>query len=133
MKKVVIDTNVFVSSFFGGNPLKIINLWKKGEIFLCVSNKILEEYINVLNRMGLENEKELGELLNLFRHNPNLIFTGKTPELKIVKDDPDDNKFIECAVELGAQYIISGDKHLLRLKKYFEIEILKPKDFLDKT
>ena len=133
MKKVVIDTNVFVSSFFGGNPLKIINLWKKGEIFLCVSNEILEEYINVLIRMGLKNEKELGELLNLFRRNHNLIFAGKTPKLKIVKDDPDDNKFIECAVELGAQCIISGDKHLLRLKKYFEIEILKPKDFLDKT
>ena len=133
MKRVVIDTNVFVSSFFGGNPLKIINLWKKGEIFLCVSNEILEEYINVLIRMGLKNEKELGELLNLFRRNHNLIFAGKTPKLKIVKDDPDDNKFIECAVELGAQCIISGDKHLLRLKKYFEIEILKPKDFLDKT
>ena len=45
MIKVVIDTNVFISSFFGGNPKKIIDLWKKGEIKLCLSREIVNEYV----------------------------------------------------------------------------------------
>ena len=50
MIKVVIDTNVFVSSFFGGNPRKVIDLWKSGQIVLCLSKDIVGEYIDVLQR-----------------------------------------------------------------------------------
>ena len=53
MIKVVIDTNVFISSFFGGNPKKVIDLWKKGEIKLCLSREIVDEYVEVLKRLGL--------------------------------------------------------------------------------
>ena len=66
MIKVVIDTNVFISSFFGDNPKKIIDLWKKGEIKLCLSRKIVDEYVEILKRLGLQNENELQELLNIF-------------------------------------------------------------------
>ncbi len=55
--KVVIDTNIFVSSFFGGNPRKIIDLWKKGNISLCLSKDILDEYVDVLQRVGLKDER----------------------------------------------------------------------------
>jgi len=130
MVKVVIDTNVFISSFFGGNPRKIIDLWNNGKILLCLSNEIIDEYVAVLRRMGLQNEKEINELLKIFAEGYNLIFTAETPRLEIIKDDPDDNKFIECAVELEAQYIISGDKHLQKIKKYMEILIVSPKEFL---
>ena len=58
MTKVVVDTNVFISSFFGGNPKEIINLWKTGSITLCVSKDIINEYIEVLKRLGLKDEKE---------------------------------------------------------------------------
>ena len=58
-------------------------------------------------------------------------FSGDFPSLKIVKDDPDDDKFIECAVALECRYIISGDKHLLSVKDYMGIKLLSPKDFLD--
>jgi putative PIN family toxin of toxin-antitoxin system len=58
MLKVVIDTNVFISSFFGGVPREIINLWKKGEIVLCLSQEIIEEYLEVLNRLGLKDKKK---------------------------------------------------------------------------
>ena len=51
--RVVIDTNVFISSFFGGNPRKIIDLWRKEKITLCLSGDILEEYTKVLKRIGL--------------------------------------------------------------------------------
>ncbi len=66
MIKVVLDTNVFVSSFFGGSPRRIVDLWKTGEIALCLSRPIIDEYIEVLRRLGLQDERELEELLELF-------------------------------------------------------------------
>ena len=130
--RVVIDTNVFVSSFFGGVPREIINLWKNGEITLCLSQDIVEEYLEVLIRLGLKDEQKLSKLTKLFAEGYNSIFAGKTPKLKIVKDDPDDNKFIECAVELECKIIVSGDKHLKEIKKYIDIEIISPREFIEK-
>lgn len=131
MIRVVVDTNVFVSSFFGGNPRKIIDLWKTGQITLCLSRPIIDEYINVLSRMGLQNERELEELLSLFAHGYHVLFTSKTPNLSIVEKDPDDDKFIECAVALNSKHIISGDKALREIEDYMGIKIKSPKQFLD--
>ncbi len=131
MLKIVIDTNVFVSSFFGGVPREIIDLWKNGKVVLCLSQKIIEEYLEVLNRLGLEDKHEIENLTRLFAEGYNSIFTSKTPRLKVVEDDPDDNKFIECAVALDSKFIISGDKHLKDIKKYVDIEILSPKEFIN--
>lgn len=128
--KVVIDTNVFVSSFFGGNPKKIIDLWRKEKITLCLSKDILDEYVEVLRRIGLEDEEELSELLNLFSKGFNIAFTAKTPEINLVEDDPDDDKFIECAVALKAKAVITGDKALGAVKEYMGIKILTPAQFL---
>ncbi len=130
MIRVVVDTNVFVSSFFGGNPRKVIDRWKSGEITLCLSKPIVDEYIGVLRRLGLQNEKELDELLSLFAHGFQVVFTATTPELHVVEKDPDDNKFIECAVALKADFIITGDKALIEIQDYMAIKIISPKDFL---
>jgi putative PIN family toxin of toxin-antitoxin system len=129
--KVVIDTNIFVSSFFGGSPRKIIDLWKKGNINLCLSNDILEEYVDVLQRVGLKEEKEIEELLSLFAKGVNIIFTTKTPTIKVVKDDPEDDKFLECAVALKAEVILTGDKALRAIEEYMGIKILNPQQFLN--
>jgi uncharacterized protein len=128
--KVVLDTNVFVSSFFGGNPRKVVNLWKTGEVTLCISRPIIDEYIEVLRRLGLQDERELGELLGLFARGFHTVFAAKTPELHVVEDDPDDNKFIECAVALKADFIISGDKALTAIQDYMGIGIVNPKEFI---
>ena len=128
--KVVIDTNIFVSSFFGGNPRRIIDLWEKGGITLCLSKDILEEYVNVLQRVGLKEEEEIEELLSLFAKGVNIIFTTKTPKIRVVKDDPADDKFIECAVALKAEAIITGDMALRRMSEYRGIKILNPLRFL---
>ncbi|NWF93280.1 MAG: putative toxin-antitoxin system toxin component, PIN family [Syntrophaceae bacterium] len=128
--KVVIDTNVFVSSFFEGNPKRIIDLWKKGKISLCLSKDILDEHVDVLQRVGLGDEREIEELLSLFAKGINIIFTRKTPKLKVVKDDPDDDKFIKCAVALKAEVIITGDKALKKIGEYRGIKILTPQQFL---
>ena len=131
MFKVVIDTNVFISSFFGGVPREIINLWKNGEIVLCLTQEIIEEYIEVLNRLGLKEINEIENLTRLFAEGYNAIFTAKTPNLEVVKDDPDDNKFLECAVAFDSKIIISGDRHLKEIRKYIDIEILSPREFID--
>lgn len=128
--KVVIDTNIFVSSFFGGNPKKIIDLWKKEKITLCLSKDILNEYIELLLRIGLKNEVEIEELISLFAKRFNILFTAKTPEIEAVRGDPDDDKFIECAVALKAEIIITGDKALKVLEEYKGIKVLTPQQFL---
>lgn len=128
--RVVIDTNVFVSSFFGGTPRKIIDLWKSGDITLCLSRDILDEYVKVLQRIGLQDESELEELLSLFAKGFNTLFTTKTPKIRVVKDDPDDDKFIECALALKAKVVVTGDKSIKALGEYMEIKILTPQEFL---
>jgi len=129
--KVVVDSNVFVSSFFGGNPKKIIDLWKNEKITLCLSNAILDEYINVLRKIGMKDEYELEELLSLFSKGFNILFTTKTAKMKIIKNDPGDDKFIECAVALKADAVITGDKEVLAIKEYMGIKILAPQQFLE--
>ena len=126
----MIDTNVFVSSFFGGNPRKIVDLWKNGNISLCLSKDILEEYVDVLQRVGLKEEVEIEELLSLFAKGINIIFTTRTPKINVVVDDPDDDKFIECAVALKAEVIITGDKALRAIGEYIGIKISSPLEFL---
>jgi predicted nucleic acid-binding protein len=81
--------------------------------------------------MGLQNERELEELLNLFARGFNVLFTAKTPNLNVVENDPDDDKFIECAVALKSKFIISGDKGLREIENYMGIKIQSPKQFLD--
>ena len=128
--KVVIDTNIFVSSFFGGNPRRIIDLWKTEKITHCLSKDILDEYIEVLQRIGLQDEDELGELMSLFKRGFNMLFTTKTPKVKVVKDDPDDDKFIECAMALKAKVIVTGDKAIEAVGEYMGVKILTPQRFL---
>jgi hypothetical protein len=128
--RVVVDTNVFVSSFFGGIPRKIVDLWKKGQITLCLSKPIVEEYVEVLRRLGLQDEIELKELVGLFAQGSGVLFSAATPRLKIVDKDPDDNKFIECAVALNAAYVVSGDKGLLGVGAYMRISIVTPRQFI---
>ena len=130
MLKVVIDTNVFISSFFGGLPREIIDLWKDEKIIICLSQEIIEEYVEVLHRLDVDNN-EIKKLTRLFAECYNSIFTIETISLDLVQDDPDDNKFIECAVALESKIIISGDKHLLNIHKYIDIHIVSPREFIE--
>jgi uncharacterized protein len=130
--KVVIDTNVFVSSFLNpaGTPRKIVDLWKDGRIVLCLCAEIIEEYIEVLSRLGLESEKALEELLEVFRRKAHIHFVAIDRHLKVVAADPEDDKFVECAFSAHATLIVSGDKHLLNLQRYKNIRVLSPSQFI---
>lgn len=129
--RVILDTNVFVSGiFFSGPPYQILMAWQKGDISLVLSPDILEEY----HRVGRVLETKFGEvditpILHLLTINAEL---KEAPELsKSVCDDPDDDKFLACAVATKTKYIISGDKKLLAVSGYSGIEILSPRIFVD--
>lgn len=128
--RVVIDTNVFVSSFFGGNPRKVIDYWFSGRLTLCVSKPILEEYFDVLGRFELDDNALLMKLMSLIERSANILFVENPKENQWIKDDPKDNKFIACAIALKADYIISGDSHLIRAKKAGNVKILTPSEIL---
>jgi uncharacterized protein len=129
--KIVIDTNIFVSSFFGGNPKTIIDLWQEANIVLCLSPAIVEEYIRVMERLfNNKKEQEMDEIITLLRYQHSLYFVTKTPNIDVLKDT-DDNKFIECAVKANAEHIVTGDKkHFGALDEYMGIKILTVKAFL---
>jgi putative PIN family toxin of toxin-antitoxin system len=132
--KVVIDTNVFISSLLNaeGNPRKVIDLWRCERITLCISKEILAEYFAVLGRFGVADEPEGEELMQLFEKRYNQVFvpTPTPAAFTVIKEDPADNKFLECAVAGNAGYIVSGDRHLLSLKTFKSIKILPPTEFL---
>ena len=128
--RIVLDTNVFISSFFGGNPRTIIDLWKDGRLTLCLSQDIFDEYIEVLRRLGLDSTPELEELLKLFATGFHIVFTTRTPEIHVVAD-PDDDKFIACALALKAGCVVSGDKALVDVRLYQGIRIVTPREFLE--
>lgn len=129
--RVVLDTNVFVSSFFGGNPRKVIDLWRQGRFTLCLSGPIVEEYLEVLARMGLGKSGELDELARLFAESLNVLFVAHPARIQVVPEDPDDDRFFECADALAADRIVSGDRHLLRVGTFRGIPVLGVKDFLE--
>jgi predicted nucleic acid-binding protein len=78
----------------------------------------------------LQDEKELGELIALFAHGFHIVYTAKTPELHIVEEDPDDDKFIECAVALKAKFVITGDRAVRKMQDYMNIKMVSPREFL---
>lgn len=129
--KVVLDTNVFVSSFLGsGPPRRIVDLWKVGRLTLCLCAEILTEYVDVLARLGLEGRPELKELLELFKRRSNIEFVVIAGDLRVVGADPADDKFIECAQAAGATVIVSDDRHLKGIGVYEGIRVMAPAEFV---
>jgi hypothetical protein len=129
--RAIIDTNVFVSSFFGGIPLKVIEYWFSGRLTLCVSKPILKEYFEVLSRFEFDDNSLLYRLMSAFERNFNLLFVNNPKEQPWIKEDPADNKFIACAIALKADYIVSGDAHLRKLKNIGKIKIVSPVEMIE--
>jgi len=129
--RVVLDTNIFVSSiFWRGNPHKIVEKALNKEIQIFVSVNIIDELEKVLKRDFEEPEEYIEKQINLILEYSEVVKTDV--KVNIVKEDPDDNKIIECAISANADYIITGDNHLLKLKEHRGIKILNPADFLRK-
>jgi putative PIN family toxin of toxin-antitoxin system len=135
MTKVVLDANIFVSSIIvpKGKSAQIINFVRRKELKLMTSQPILEEVRRVLfyphiQKRHQHNDKRIYEFIKDWARIAKFA-PGKV-KIDAIKDDPTDNKYLECAVEGKANYIVSGDKHLKKLKEYQGIKIVEPAVFL---
>ena len=128
--KAVLDTNVLISGIlFGGNPRQILELVIQGKIDAYISPAIFIEFKEVLIRpkFGITHEKCFlitKEIENLF------CFVFPQIRVDLIKDDPDDNIILECALAADVEYIITGDSHLLTLKSFEKIQIISPVMFI---
>jgi putative PIN family toxin of toxin-antitoxin system len=129
--KIVLDTNVFISGiFFSGPPYQILKAWRDGRLQLLLSEEILAEYHRVGELLSDEYPHvDLRPFLELLTINTELVTPQKLPNQ--VCDDPDDDKFIACALAGKSKIIISGDKHLLKVSGYKGIKVLRPRKFVD--
>ncbi len=115
MENVVIDTNCLIMAVSSrSNYHKIWQSFLNGEYTLCISNEILEEYAEVISRNISVNVARYVVFTILERKNVSLI----TPyyNWKLITADPDDNKFVDCAIAANAKFIVTGDHHFNVLK-----------------
>lgn len=128
--KVVIDTNVFVSAvFWSGHPLTIIEAWIDGKFQLMLTEEIYDEYSRVLKILAKKISKDIDDVLNIIKMKA-VWNTSINLETQIC-GDPDDDKFIACAISSQSKVIISGDKLLLSCSGYNNIGIIQPKSFVE--
>jgi uncharacterized protein len=133
--KVVLDTNVVISAGISsdGNPAKIFELFLLEKIINYTTYEIIREIENVMQRekitkiLSVDGRKFVLENFKQFS-----ILIKPTISINKVEEDPDDDKFLECAISANIDYIISGDEHLLKLKEFRGIYILNPTEFLEK-
>jgi putative PIN family toxin of toxin-antitoxin system len=133
--RVVLDANVLVSALISarGAPAQIVHLWEQQAFELVLSPPILDELERVLHypriqgKYGLSDE-HVGRFLELIRSTATLVEASTA--LAVIQEDPTDDRYLECAVEARASYLVTGDHHLLDLKAYRGIAILQPGAFL---
>ena len=130
--RIILDTNVFISGiFFTGPPFQILKAWRDGRVQLLVSPSILDEYQRIGAELALQfRDVDIRPFLDLLTIQAEIVFAPALPS--IIHDDPSDDKFLEAAIAGKAPYIISGDKHLLKLSVFQGIHILKPRDFVQR-
>jgi len=129
MYKIVIDTNIYISAiFWGGKPREIIDLARAGKLLAFTSSAIENEIADKLRTKFNLNKDEIERILTDFS-----MFTIPVDVsilISAIPDDPEDNKFVECALMCNSDYIISGDKHLLSVKEYAGIKIIRASEIL---
>jgi len=126
MLRIVFDSNVYISALlFKGVPGKILEMARKDKITLIVSDEIIAETERILE----DKFKWPRHNIDKFKRRLSDISENIRPDIKIdiIKERESDNRILECAVYGDANLIVSGDKHLLKLKSYKNIPIVRPK------
>lgn len=136
MLKVVLDTNVLISSIINTNgiPSKILNSWRQGNFMLITSPHLLKEVRRVIHYPHIKDRYQLTEQIIkrlLWRIENKTIFAPGKLELKVIEKHPADDRVLEAGVEGDADYIVSGNDHLTDLKAYQGIQIVLPRDFFE--
>lgn len=134
--RVVLDANQFVSAVLVpvGRPAQILAAWRAGRFELVLSPAMLAEARRVLLYPRLQrkhgwNKTQVDDFLAGIAAAATL--TPGALSVCAVPDDPTDDKYVACALEAGAGYIVSGDEHLTRLKRYQSVEIVTPAFFIE--
>jgi putative PIN family toxin of toxin-antitoxin system len=134
--RAVLDTNVLVSSLIkpGSVPDRIIEKWKAHIFEICLSEPLLDELMDVLNRPRIKraisvSSEEMRKFLAVIREE-GVFQRIETEVSETVLKDPDDDRILETAIAAEADVIVSGDRHLLDLGSYKGIPILTPRQFL---
>lgn len=135
MIRVCLDTNVIVSGLISpsGAPFEVLEAWRNREFVLLTSDEIITEVSKVLQYPKIKKtfsltDKDIEQHVLLLSK-----YSQRTPgelKLEVVTEDPSDNIFLACAVEGSADFIISGDNHLLDIENYQGIQILSPREFM---
>ena len=128
--KVTVDTNFLISATQWDYSVahKLLNRYILSDAEIFTTQDILDETMEVLERdfeYSKDEAKTIIEKILLF-----VKLIEPKQKVEIIKDDPDDNKVIECAIESSSDYIITYDRHLLKLKEYKGIKIMKPEKIL---
>ncbi len=131
VKRVVLDTNVLVSALlFRGGLSKIVGLWQKGKIIPVISKETFSELVTVLEYPKFSLTQEETDSIIKYEILPYFEIVEVVKDVKGICRDPEDDKFISCAISGSADYIVSGDKDLFDLKQYKSTKIIKASDFL---
>ncbi len=126
--RVVFDTNVLLSStiWAGSVAQKLLFKIIKSDVNIFASDEIVSEYEKVLKRDFGYSDEEILNIRKKIMVFLNLVAPNK--KIEVVKDDPDDNKVIECAIASSSDCILTYDKHLLKLKSFEKIRIITPEE-----
>ena len=128
--RILIDTNILISGlFFSGLPKKLLTVLDE-KFNICVNKEITSEYNAQIDKKISNPKYHLNEELRE-KFFSNLHSFEKVSDLKICRDH-DDDKFINCAIDAKAIYIVSGDSDLLTIKNFAGIEIVTAREFYEK-
>ncbi len=128
--KIVLDTNILLVSISDGSPCYWV--WKRlaeGAFTLCFTTEILNEYAEIIEEhMGVE---VMSQTMDALMEHPHVHFVTKYYHWNLIEIDPDDNKFVDCAIAVNADFIVTQDKHFQILRKvpFPKIEVLNLDQF----
>lgn len=129
---VVLDTNCLVQMLSVHSPYRMAwQAFREGIYELCVTNDILDEYEEIIERVT--NAAVAHNVINAIVRSPFTRFFTPHYRFRLIENDPDDNKFVDCAIIAGADYIVSEDAHFRILKEiaFPKVNVIRLKQFLE--
>ena len=126
---VVLDTNIYISAtFWSGEPYLVVQKAVMQEIIVFISREIVGELRKVLDRDFNIRKNDIEDAVKAVFSFTHLIEPKE--KVLIIKDDPDDDMILECALACKADFIVTQDNHLLNFKEFCGVKIITPKEFL---
>jgi len=131
MRNIVLDTNCLLVCI--ANKSKFHAVWTaflNEEFTLCVSNDIMNEYEEILARKTSPQFAEM--IISIILNSNNIFFANPYYHFELIANDPDDNKFVDCAIVANADYIVSQDSHFNVLKDidFPKVNVIRIEEFI---